>query len=288
MLKSFAKREGCIIGICDAAPLLNTLDPNTPFVSKDIKKRTDPSANLPGAKSIIAVGVQNTIKAFPPMPEDAGILSALCMTEDYHVVVKALLRKLVSELQKQFHFMYTILVDSPTLDERAIAMKADLGFIGRNGLVISKEFGSRFNIGLLISDIPAENFDKPESINGFCLTNCNRCIQACPTGALLETDNFQVSRCVSYLTQKDKLTSEEAKMIGRNLYGCDICQDVCPKNPSQPIAWANPDDWISMSDEEFAKAYGNSAMLWRGTALLKRNAEAVKKNLQALQAPPQN
>ena len=313
-IKNFVKRENCIIGVCDAAPLTIDVTGFTPFVSRDSLKRTDPAANLPGAKSIIVAGVPYVNKNFPPVPEGAGILSVLGVAGDYHIVVKTLLKKLVAELQLHTNFMYKILVDSPTLDERALAVRAGLGFIGRSGLVISPEYGSRFNIGLLLTDIDmpsspvnikalseARQSTEPGLLRSYnprndgeggygaahnklpvatCSPDCSSCISACPTRALSESVGYDVTRCISYLTQKDNLTPDESTLIGRHLYGCDICQDACPHNIQQPTAWANPKDWLSMNDDDFANTYGRTAMLWRGTALLRRNAKAVIDNVK--------
>jgi len=310
LIKTFANQENCITGICDTAPL--PLNPThfTPFVTRNQTKRTNPTANLPGAKTIIVIGVESKIKDFPPAPEDAGILSVLGIANDYHITVKALLKKLANELQSHTNFMYKILVDSPTLDERALAVRAGLGYIGRNGLVISPEYGSRFNIGVLLTDLPLpatsyqprhceEQSDEaiqqnrqPSDNRGLlhythynkastCPPKCNLCITACPTNALSNSAPPDATRCISYLTQKENLTPEEATLIGRHLYGCDICQNVCPQNQPTPVAWANPEDWLTMSDEGFTKTYGHTAMLWRGAKLLKRNAKHVKCNLQS-------
>jgi len=263
------------------------------------------------------VGVPFAVEDFPPVPEGAGVLSLLGVVEDYHVTVKALLKKLVDKLHVHVSFTHKILVDSPTLDERALAVRAGLGFIGRNGLVISPEYGSRFNIGVLLTDLPlaqppalwatpfqgrglsmqtpypeAELSDKQSPLPGkgaggetwvhtnTCPPNCQKCIDACPSRALSASGSPDPSRCISYLTQKDNLTPDEAMLIGRHLYGCDICQNVCPFNLSAPTPWANPDNWLSMSDADFTKAYGHTAMLWRGTALLRRNAAIVKENVR--------
>lgn len=288
-IKNFATQENCIIGICNTEPLPLHPEGITPFVSKDPIKRTDPTASLPCAKSILVVGVPSKIKDYPPMPEGAGIISMLGVTEDYHTTVKTLLKKLAQELQQHTKFMYKILVDSPTLDERALAVKAGLGFIGQSGLVISKKYGSRFNIGLLLTDIPisdvafdlACNDSGQLSPNLCCPTNCHKCIKACPTKALSDASGptrYNVANCISYLTQKDDLTQEEATKLGRHLYGCDICQDVCPHNPTQPTAWARPEDWLNMTDDEFAATYPDTPIMWRGTALLRRNAKAVIAN----------
>ena len=280
IVKGFAIRENCIAGLCDATPLTHHDEGFTPFVSRNPLKRTDPAANLPGAKSIIVVGVESKFDTFPPMPEGAGILSAMGAVQDYHVVIKALLKRLADELQQHTNFTCKILVDSPNLDERAVAVRAGMGFLGRNGLVISPEYGSRFNIGLLLTDIPFTNYEQASCVNharpGFkCSPKCRRCINACPTGALSYPEGYDVTRCISYLTQKDDLTQEEAALMGRHLYGCDVCQNACPFNRPQPQAWAMPEGWLSMSDAEFAKTYGHTTILWRGTALLRRNAKAM-------------
>ena len=282
IISKFSTHENCIAGICDALPLLQNTAGFTPFVSSNILKRTDPAASLAGVKSIIVIGIENKIEAFPPMPEDAGVLSVLGVVDDYHITVRRLLEKLVAEFRHVFDFNYKILVDSPNLCERTLAVKAGLGFIGRNGLLISPEYGSRFNIGLLLTDIQLASGVETGRAGArplrCCFHGCNKCIEACPSGAL-SYDGYDVSRCISYLTQKDSLTCGEAKLIGRQLYGCDICQNACPFNSPQPIAWAKPCDWLAMSDADFTKTYGHTAMLWRGTKLLRRNAEIVKKNI---------
>lgn len=296
---SFAIKENCILGICDASPLQYPAKGFTPFVSCDILKRTDPTANLSGAKSIIVVGVESKIRAsssgldasssgksFSAKPKSVGVLSVLGATTDYHPIIKALLKKLIDELKNTYNFSYKILVDSGTLDERQLAIKAGLGFIGNNGLVISSEYGSRFNIGILLTDIPLKKFyptsdNNPTSCKipiACCPHNCNKCITACPTNALTGSGGINASRCISYLTQKDDLTIEDATLIGNHLYGCDICQDICPFNNPQPVACADPKCWLAMSDADFASVYGHTAMLWRGAALLRRNAKIVLQN----------
>ena len=160
---------------------------------------------------------------------------------------------------------YKILVDSPALDERALAYRAGLGVYGRNGLLISKKFGSRFNIGLLLTTLPFLLDER--SRTDFACLGCNACIKACPV-------NGEKSHCVSYLTQKENLSPEEESIIkkSRQIYGCDICQDVCPLNKQKKATFINPQKWLDMSDDKLKKEYANTAMLWRGVDILRRNA----------------
>jgi len=278
----------CIIGVCDATPLKYIPKGNTPFVSSNPEKRSNPASILSGVESIIVMGVPHDIVTYPPMLEGAGIISKLAIAKDYHVTVKALLKDLASKLQEYHGFKYKILVDSPNLDERALAVKAGLGFYGRNRLVVSPEYGSRFCIGVMLTDIPVDALrnedDKHNRRNDTlakpvsnCPPNCQNCIKSCPNGAL-SPNGLDVTLCISYLTQKESMSLEEANYIGCYLYGCDICQDVCPLNTPQSQAWANPEDWLSMTDDDYINIYGHTPMLWRGAALLRRNAKAVIDN----------
>jgi len=280
ILDIFMTQENCITGICDALPLPSPPEGFTPFVSQNRLKRTHPSLSLPGAKSIMVFCVKNEAVHFPPMPEDAGILSVLAATKDYHESLKALIKKFVGLLQSYGYpsVAYKILVDSSTLDERALAVKAKLGYIGKNGLLITPEYGSRHNIGILLTDIPMRISALPdEKISpSACPETCNKCVEACPSGAL--TGGYAVENCISYLTQKEDLAPEEESKLGRHLYGCDVCQDICPKNQPAQTAWAMPEDWLAMSDEDLASTYVHTAMSWCSPERLKRNARAVIAN----------
>ncbi|MCL2287248.1 MAG: tRNA epoxyqueuosine(34) reductase QueG [Firmicutes bacterium] len=282
-LQTFALTHNCIFGICDTSPLdIANLQKSAfvPFVRQDIKKRTDPSAILPGAQSIIVVGVGNAklvSHANQLEGDKLAQLSSLGTNKDYHVTVKAILSELADELFQHVTFKYKILVDSPTLDERAFAQRAGVGFYGRNGLIISPRFGSRFNIGLLLTDIPLAA--ATPKIQDKCQPNCRLCIDACPNKALQPDMPLDAAKCISYLTQKRELTAEDKAMLHNRLYGCDICQDVCPFNDSpQAKTYVNPQEWLDMDDSAFAEKYGHTAMMWQGVELLRRNAQAVIAN----------
>jgi len=277
IIESFAKKNNIIAGACHAVPIDSarlSASPFVPFVSSDLKKRTDPTLSLRGVESIIVIGVGHS-------PGFAR-LSSLGTNNDYHPRVKNLLCELTEELKTHSDFKYKILVDSPALDERALAERAGLGFFGRNGLIISKKFGSRFNIGCLLTDLkPGDKrtipLPYPTPVN--CPPECDLCIKSCPTDAL-SGKNLNAAQCISYLTQKGELSCEEEKMLSGQLYGCDICQDVCPFNEKVQSVTIDPQEWLTMSDEDFQKKYGHTAMLWRGVKIPKRNAHIFTKNLE--------
>jgi len=276
--------DDIIVGVCHAAPFVKerlVASPFIPFVSNNLDKRTNPALSFPGVESIIVVGVGQGDSP-PENAKFTAVLSSLGTENDYHTRVKKVLHDLTLEIKSSYgEFKYRAFVDSPGLDERALSVRAGLGFFGKNGLIISKEFGSRFNIGYMLTDIPLAVAASIISLRkleaGNCPSDCNLCIKSCPNGAL-GGDYLNTTRCISYLTQKEELAPAEAKQIGSQLYGCDICQDVCPFNPPRRQTYVNPKDWLDKTDKEFAAEYGKTAMFWRGAEILRRNAGAVIKN----------
>ena len=259
LIEDFAASHNCIIGICDALPLeeerARLLATDTPFVIRDIEKRINPALSLPGAKSVIVLG-----KKYIPSPYYN--LSSLGTCVDYHTTVKAILK----ELAKLLSCNNTIMVDSGPLAERAFAVKAGLGFWGKNGMVISPLLGSFFNIGLLITDL-ALTPAKPCNLK--CPDNCRLCLEACPANAI-----GKPTRCISYITQKKgQLTEAEVKLMDTQLYGCDLCQVCCPINKAAaPSLEENPSVFLSMDEEAYKARFGHTAMAWRGLKHLQRNA----------------
>jgi len=273
------------ISICSAEPLLQAASGFTPFVSSNPDKRTNPAAVLPMVQSIVAIAVPHDATV-PPQNEAIEIaeLSTLGANPDYHPRVKSHLKSLAARLQQtiQQPFAYKMLVDSPTLDERAFAHRAGLGFFGKHGLLISPKFGTRFNIGLMLTDIPLSELETiippAQKDNAACPPSCNRCIAACPNGALTPGKPLNVHKCISYLTQKKELTAEEELLLHNQLYGCDICQNACPFNEPRPKTYINPHDWLNMTDCDFKEKYGHTSMLWQGAEILRRNAKIVCDN----------
>lgn len=278
VLTRFAAGNKCILGACAPTPLpVEYTHKFTPFVSSNILKRTSPSRLLPGVKSIIAIGVGHESVALPHRG-GIGHISTMGANKDYHNNVRNMLNKLVLKLKHQYTFEYRMLVDSPFLCERTYARLSGIGFLGQHGLIISQKFGTLFNIGLLLTTIPLTDPSR-EAKNG-CKPNCLKCINACPTGALKESEPLDAARCISYLTQKKERTPQEDALLGNNIYGCDACQNVCPHNKPIPSTTVDPHIWLNMSDQDFAEKYAHTAMLWQGAQLLRDNAAAVIKNMQ--------
>ena len=307
-LNNFTAKHNLIYGFTNSEPLdlPEKNHCNTPYVSNDIRKRTDPAAELPSVKTIIVVGMPYALD-FPNKEvsrNDEGKLSVLARGPDYHKSLKSVLKTLIEELSSQISFQYKILVDSGTLDERALAVRAGLGFFGRHGMVISRKFGSRFYIGCLLTDIPYTFSIKPRPKSG-CPPICSRCVGACPTKALsLHNVNeaisdeytphacgyglFDVSKCISHLTQSKALDAEDMALMGVHLYGCDLCQAACPFNKTTlpnlcdntPAPTISPEDWLEEGAVLYEK-YGRTTMLWKGGDILRRNALVVMANLDA-------
>lgn len=213
----------------ELAPLKNMVENKRygtmDFLERHLELRQNPELLLEGVKTAIVVvkNYRNT---------NAGRLSGklkiarFAVGRDYHFVVG-------QKLKAFCDFMRGVCpgeglfwgVDSKPLSERAYAVKAGLGFMGKNGLVITPDFGSYVFIGVVLSTLKFE-FDNPLSEN--CL-DCGLCLKACPTGAL-SPDGFDASKCTSYRTQKTVMDPVQAKQSNGWLFGCDMCQEVCPHN----------------------------------------------------------
>lgn len=301
---SFAKEKGFIAGICSAEPFTELTDilikSSTPFVNYSVKERTDPTAIMPDCKSIIVVGLSYN-KRLKLNPKDKldimrsndkrGVFSLSAYGRDYHIVIREFLNSLAERLKNYISFKYEIFVDTGPLVEREILYRAGLAWRGKNFCAVSDTLGSMFNCGYMLTDIPVDlyNHSNPtQNVSILKETKCGKCtlcIDACPGGAL-NGESFKYEKCVSYLTQKKgTLTRTEEELIGVSLYGCDICQLVCPYNHGREIGeitdidevFPRLDSILSMTKQEFKK-YKDNAFYWRGLSLLKRNAAIAKKN----------
>lgn len=213
----------------------------------------------------------------------AGNISRYARGTDYHVIAKQKMEKL-AEILREDGFLAETYTDTGNLNERLLARLSGLAFCGKNHMAISPRFGSYFFVGYILTD--CELLPDEENM-GACL-GCGKCIAACPLGALSEKD-FCEERCLSYITQKKgELSAEEAEAVKKAgmIWGCDICQEVCPHNCDLEVT--NIEEFTenlitelvvdkNISNKEFKQLYKNRAFAWRGKQVLLRNQKIVYK-----------
>ena len=217
--------------------------------------------------------------------KDPSNLSRYTWATDYHLVINEYLKKLIEKLQiMNTDAQFSIHCDTSPLADRFMAYLAGLGFYGKNNCFISPKWGSYVVIGTILTTLELEP-DTP--LTQSCM-GCNRCITAC-LGQCLGHDEFKFDTCKSYLTQKKgELTSEEEHIIAKTplVFGCDVCQEVCPHNkdiPTTPIPefqsvepYIDIDELDSLTNKEFKAKYGHRAFSWRGKKILIRNQEIIE------------
>jgi epoxyqueuosine reductase len=203
--------------------------------------RSNPANLLPGVRSIISVGLlYNGPEPYSTEftdPERAWI-SRYAWGEDYHTVLRAKLEDLAAKLQKTENFEWRSCVDTAPLLERSIARDAGLGWIGKNTCLINQQAGSWFFLGELLTTLQIEPNSPPPDRCG----TCTRCIDACPTAALTPYE-LDATLCISYFTieLRSAIPVTKRSQIGVNIFGCDICQDVCPWNRRAPTSFEDRD-----------------------------------------------
>lgn len=273
------------LGVCDAAPFASLRESLAAkkevlkgFVNYDIEKRIDPCLTLPSAKRILVLA-QGYKKEFS-FPKDnipRGYFSQGAIGEDYHHSIVRKLEELAQRLKQIQPFSYCIFSDTGPLSDRAAAVRAGIGSIGRHQGVINQKLGSMIFIGYMITDLVLPLFKEDKT--DYC-KDCQKCLLACPTGALTK-EGFHMEKCISYLTQKKGiLTYKEMKAMKKQLYGCDICQVVCPQNKKIPaekiddIKKVSPslEEILTLSNKQFQKRFASTAAGWRGKKILQRNA----------------
>ncbi len=252
------------------------------YMANNIEKRENPALLVEGARSVI-VTLTNYYTSERQHP-DAPIAARYAYGKDYHRVVKDRLFKLYSSLQEKDGRKITgrIFVDSAPVFEHEWARRAGLGWIGRNSLLIHPKLGSFCFIGVIISDFEPDSYSSSESRN-FCGT-CNRCVKACPTGALSPYE-VNANLCISYNTieRKDEIPPLIKEKMGNRFFGCDACQDACPWNrgavlhhveefASDPwVMTMSREDWLDMDEETFKGRFADTPFTRPGLERIKRN-----------------
>lgn len=291
-LKEYAREINIdVLGICDAEfnkdlydklMMQKNLGYATNLQSDDILKRSSPKLILDNAKSVIVIGMgyNNSNSVIKNLKPTETYFCSSSFGLDYHVVLKEALLKIKDYLFEIYgEFNYVVEVDTGYLDDRYMAVKAGIGYYGKNHLVINEKLGSDMFIGSLIVDIDLPK-DKP--IIKTCI-GCNLCIEKCP-GMAIEEEFLNTQKCVSYITQKKEINEDEKEMFANCLYGCDVCRNVCPHNTSNETPYFNLSgveiidtmNYSSLSNKEFKKKYGHLAGSYRGRNIIERNINIIK------------
>ena len=255
------------------------------YLEKNFDKRLDPQKLVPGAKSVISL----TYNYFPQkktLNENSFIISKYAYGKDYHFIIKDKLKALFNFLKKEIGDIEgRVFVDSAPIHERAWAKISGLGWIGKNSLLLNKKMGSYFFLAEIICDLDLE-YDS--SVSDHCGT-CTKCIDACPTDAITESQVLDANKCISYLTieNKNEIPKELSKSFNNYIFGCDICQDVCPWNkfakphnekeflPKEELSKFTKKEWQELTNETFNKIFKNSAVKRTKFEGLKRNIKAL-------------
>jgi len=273
-----------LVGICTAKPSAHAdfyarwveagYAGSMAYLARRIKERRDPRSLLPGCRSIVVVGLNSFLPDEEPPPPGHGLIARYAHRDDYHEVMKrrllALLDWLAAETGRSPKSLGRAYVDTGPLLERELAMQAGLGWIGKNCCLINPSLGSWLLLGELLLEIelpPDEPWAAPR-----CGT-CTRCLDACPTGALIEPYLLDARRCIAYLTieLKGAIPEELRPLLGQRIFGCDLCQEVCPWNQhlsqpgSDPAFQPRPDlinpsllELMALDDEPFRRRFRDS------------------------------
>jgi epoxyqueuosine reductase len=262
------------------------------WMEREPEKRTDPKLIFPEAKSVISVALNYYTPHEYERNESKGKVSRYAWGDDYHDVVKDKLRELLTWIKSENAAIEgKICVDTAPVLDKAWAARAGLGWIGKHSNLITKEYGSWVFLGEILLNLELEYEERIEPDH---CGNCTACLDACPTDAIVAPYQVDSKRCLSYATielRSPELPAEIEKNLNGWLYGCDICQDVCPWNrfekpteekrfePRAGNVSADLEEILNLSTEKYAERFRRSAMKRTKISGLQRNARALKNNL---------
>ena len=275
------------------------------YMARNVERRANPSLSLTDAKSVIVLAL-NYFSPDSPLPANHhGRIAKYARGRDYHLVMDKSMRRMVRAMVADFPALhprrdFKCMVDHGPLLERAYAEKAGLGYIGKNSMLITREFGSWVLLATIITTAILEPDIPNARRHGKCGT-CRRCIDACPTRAIVADGVIDATRCISYLTieKRGEIDPSLAADMGDRVFGCDICQDVCPHNGR--AAYTSHDEFkpvsgvgefldivrmATLEDETEFRALASGTPLTRPKLSgLRRNAEIVLSNLSKGKSP---
>lgn len=257
------------------------------WMENHFDKRLDPRILVPDSKTVVSV----ILNYFPDNNQKKGVpkISKYAFGEDYHLVIKEKLKSLREFIDLNIgQVSGRAFVDSAPVMDRAWAKRAGLGWIGKHSLLLTKGAGSFYFIGELILDLELEP-DQP--VTDHC-GSCTKCIDACPTDAILAPELVDANKCISYLTieLKNEIPDSFSKQMENWAFGCDICQDVCPWNrfssphneekfePKKEFLEMEERDWLEISQEVFSRVFQKSAVKRTKFKGMQRNLAFLQKN----------
>ena len=261
------------------------------WMQRNFNRRVDPGEVVPGAKSVIMLGY-NYFTGRAPQDDSKAKISNYAWGDDYHDVITPKIRELEAFLHKLIDRKVASrsYVDTGPIMEKAWAARAGIGWMGKHTNLISREYGSWMFLGAIIADVELE-YDSP--IPDYC-GSCTRCIEACPTDAITEPYVLDARKCLSYLTieyREDSLPDREADRMHGWIYGCDICQEVCPWNikfehptddphflPREENVGRDLSDWMELSVEEYRERFRKSPVKRAKYDGLMRNIKTALEN----------
>ena len=256
-------------------------------------ERVDPASYLPGAASVICVGINYQVP-LKPVPQSErphhGRVARYALGNDYHELIKARLHALADWIRDAVPGARTrACVDTAPVMEKELAARAGIGWFGKNSCLINAKIGSWLLLGEILTTVP---LPADEPATDHCGA-CTRCLDACPTGAITAPYQLDARRCISYLTieHRGAMPPELEPRIGNWLYGCDICQEVCPHNrhapdatdpalqPRFPTGSLDVRAVSNWSEDDYRRTLLGSAMKRVKLPMLRRNAQTVARNL---------
>jgi epoxyqueuosine reductase len=252
------------------------------YMTRNLEKRLNPAELVDGAKSVITV-LLNYYSPLKQSDPEAPVISRYAYGKDYHFVMKDRLNELLRFIDKEIApCSGRAFVDSAPVLEKAWARESGLGWIGKNTLLITRKFGSYVFIGELIIDIDLDY--NTEIISDHCGT-CTRCIDACPTNAITAPRVIDARKCISYQTieNRDEIPQDLRPKLNNRIFGCDICQDVCPWNkrpesteveefkPSEEFIKMDNQAWPNLDEQTYKRMFQNTALERAGYNKLMQN-----------------